>query len=310
MKKLSFLMALILVLSLSAFAVSAEDSLDEYVVYENDFSDAATLNDFTQYIVAYAIQDGKLVVTGPQQGDDTGSVFGFIIYNGTEKYKNFKVDVDVENVQTSTGIVIRSDNTKCSADNGNCFAGYLGFISNNAQSGAMGRTGADYTSWGGNYSGSVIAAGTFPGDDLHFCATCIGDDFNFVISDLKTGDVLYNNTVTNTDWTEGTFGLRTRLSNGADNSVGNLRFDNLKVTVLGEEATALKQGAQNPVVTDAPVTDAPATEAPVTEAPATTVPGEIQTPQTGSNDMIVIAVSAAAVIACAAIVIVRRKVNG
>lgn len=294
-------LAALLLLCALPFAASAEEA--KYIVYENDFSDPSTISQFSQYRIGWEIRDGALWVTGGDaEHPDTGSTFGHIILNQSEKWKNYIVEVDVKNVQTSTGVIARSDVSLASGETDNSFCGYLGFLSNDATKGAMGYTGADGTSWGGNYSGSVISAGTTVGSNVHFIITVDGDSFTCEIYDLDTGALLYINTVVNSDWTEGTVGLRCRLSNASvsGDSVGNVSFDNLKVTLIGEEAQAKIDASSSSAVTDAPVTEAPVTDAPATDAPTT--PEE--TPETGDS---LLFVAGAALIAGLAVALITKK---
>ena len=302
-------LAALLLLCAVPFAASAEEV--EYVVYENDFSDPSTLSQFNQYRIGWEIRDGALWVTGGDDDHpDSGSTFGHIILNQPEKWKNYIVEVDVKNVQTSTGVIARSDVSRATDETDNSFCGYLGFLSNDATKGAMGKTAEDGTSYGNNYGGSVISAGTTVGSDIHFVITVDGDDFTCEIYDLDTSVLLYSYTVTDTVWTEGTVGLRCRLSNAAvaGDSVGNVSFDNLKVTLIGEEAKAKLAASTSSVVTEAPATEAPATDAPATDAPATDAPVTPEgTPETG--DSLLFVAGTALIAGLAVALIAKRKVR-
>ena len=111
-------------------------------------------------------------------------------------------------------------------------------------------------------------------------------------------------------WTEGTVGLRCRLSNAAvaGDSVGNVSFDNLKVTLIGEEAKAKLAASTSSVVTEAPATEAPATDAPATDAPATDAPVTPEgTPETG--DSLLFVAGTALIAGLAVALIAKRKVR-
>ena len=169
----------------------------------------------------------------------------------------------------------------------------------------MGKTAEDGTSYGNNYGGSVVSAGTTVGSDVHFVITVDGDDFTCEIYDLDTSVLLYSYTVTDTVWTEGTVGLRCRLSNAAvaGDSVGNVSFDNLKVTLIGEEAKAKLAASTSSVVTEAPATEAPATDAPATDAPV----APEGTPETG--DSLLFVAGTALIAGLAVALIAKRKVR-
>ena len=225
-----------------ALSISASAAVDE-VVYENDFSDPATLADFTSYIVDFEIKDGKLWVKGPKEGVDNtaGDKFGFLIYNKGDTLKDYKVEADISDAQTMAGLLARCDLAKASATNANSFAGIVGFLSNNVGSGAIGRTSptpaADgtYSKWGGNYDGSVIALAGGKPAFAHMVMTVQGDKVAVVITDAA-GTEIYNHEIAQTDWTgAGAFGVRVRLQNGADpatSNIGTVTFDNLKITSL------------------------------------------------------------------------------
>ena len=268
LKKILCLAIAAIMLCGMSFTVSAAD--DGTVVYENDFSDPATLADFNQFRSVWEIKDGKLWITGPADDITDTETFGHIILNKNVTWRNYIVEADIENVQTSTGIVCRVNNELADAQTANSFAGFLGFLSNNAKSGAMGRSNpTDHTAWGGNYEGSVIAAGTDIGSSVHMKITVLDDTFTLEIFDLDTGLELYNNIVVTDEWQSGTVGFRARFNNAGTgaNSFGTVSFDNLKVTIINDETAPATEA-----VTEAPKTEAPATEPEATEATATEAP--------------------------------------
>ncbi|MBQ7010269.1 MAG: hypothetical protein IJN63_01045 [Clostridia bacterium] len=312
LKKILSIALACLMLCAMPLTVSAADT--EFVVYENDFSDPATLAEFKQFRAKWEIKDGKLWVAAPADDITDPDTFAFLILNKDVTWKNYMVEADIENVQTSTGIVCHVNNSLADASTANSFAGYLGFLSNDATKGAMGRSNpSDHTAWGGNYSSSVFSAGTAPGSSVHMEILVTPDTFTLTIYDLETSTELYTYTEITNEWPEGTVGFRARLNNtgAGTTSLNTVSFDNLKVTLLGEEADAAKAAASAPVVTtEAPVvtTEAPVvtTAAPVvtTEAPAQAEP----TPPTG--DASVMAVFAAAAAIClAAVVVIKKREN-
>ncbi len=301
-KIICFALAALMLCGMS-FTVSAAD--EGTVVYENDFSDPATIADFKQFRAKWEITDGKLYVTEPAEGIND---FAFILLNKDVTWRNYVVEADLENIQSSTGIICRADIDLADAQTPNSFTGFIGFLSNNAQSGAMGRCNpADYTQWGNNYAGSVIPAGTDIGSSVHMKITVMDDTFTLEIYDLATGVELYNNMVVSDEWTSGTIGLRTRIyyaSTGAS-SLNIVSFDNLKVTCFDP--------VEETVTTEAPATDAPVvtTEAPATDAPVVTTeaPADPEvTPSTGDATVMVV-FAAAAVLCAAAVVIIKKREN-
>ncbi len=298
-KILSVFVAALLVFG--ALSITASAAVDE-VVYENDFSDPATLADFTSYIVDFEIKDGKLWVKGPKEGVDNsaGDKFGFLIYNKGVTLKDYKVEADISDPQTMAGLLARCDLAKASATNANSFAGIVGFLSNDVSKGAIGRTSptpaADgtYSKWGGNYDGSVIDLVGGKPAFAHVVMTVQGDTVTVVITNAA-GAEIYNHAIAQTDWSEaGAFGVRVRLQNGtnaATSNVGVVAFDNLKVTSLQAEG-GVGTGA-----------DTPAPTTPTDPAPTTPT-----TPATGSATVFVGAVAALSAVAAVA-VLKKRKEN-
>ncbi|MBE6641630.1 MAG: hypothetical protein E7619_08585, partial [Ruminococcaceae bacterium] len=215
------------------------------VLYENDFSDASTISEFRQFRSDWEIKDGKLWITGPSDDTLAADTFGFIVLNNNENWKNYVVEADIENVQTSSGIMCRVDNSLIDGSTGNSFAGYVGFVSNDTTLGAIGRSNpTDYTLWGGNYSGSVLPMGTNIGDSVHLKMTVSDGTVTLEIYDLESGNELYNFSVKTEDWAKGTVGFRARFSyaNTGASSFNKVAFDNLKVTELETSETPIASG--------------------------------------------------------------------
>ena len=275
-KLLCVALAALLLLGVLPFAVSADEG---EVIYQNDFSDPATLADFDQHRVAFEIRDGALYVAGPAEGftdDPQQGFFGWLIYNKEVSAADYQVDVDVFNAHTAAAIVARADLALVGDASNNHFAGYIGFLANDAKKGAVGGANpADVSSYLGNFTdmygqSSVQTTGTEPGCNIHLSFSVKGDVLHLVISDPSDGAVLYDVTCYDDNWTAGTFGLRVRLSTAAETNIGNLYFDNLKVTALA---------GSKPAETAAPETKAPETAAPETKAPETKA-AETKAPET------------------------------
>lgn len=276
-------LSLLLLLCAVPFAAAADEG---EVIYENDFSDPATLADFNQYRVNFEIRDGALYVAGPAEGVDIAS-FGWLIYNKDVAVKDYQVDVDVYNFRTAAGIVARADMDLVGDESNNHFAGYIGFISNNGKSGAMGGSKPeDVSGYLGNFTdmygqSSVLATGLEPGCNAHLCFSLKDDVLRLVISDPSDKSVLYDVTCYDTNWTEGSFGLRVKLTQGTEpdmeSNIGNVYFDNFKVTSLASGGAAAE--------TEAPETEAPETAGRDETAPAETgAIGETQPAETKAAD--------------------------
>ena|GEM_PF-1938940 len=240
MKKFLLLVSLLLaLLTLSAFAA-------ETVIYENDFSNPATLNDFEQYVQQWEIKDGGLYITenffseAPKKNVDTS--FAHIIYKTSEKLTDYIVEVDYMNIQTAGGVVFRV-NDKANTHNVSGFAGYLAFISNNANCGALGSATDEMVNEA--YKGNINVGKTGScniSSNVHIKVTVKGDKIHVLMTNLDNNKTVYDYTYTigtsASDFvrTDGTFGLRMRAGMKANDaySAGEAYFDNLKVTTAND----------------------------------------------------------------------------
>lgn len=214
----------------------------EYVFYENDFSDPNTIADFTQYRGKWSIKDGRLYYSETTSGFKETTNFSFILYSGNHDanlLRNYTLDVDVYNTQTSTGVLTHADLAQATSDNDAAFYGFTGFISNNATLGATG-----YGTWEGKYGTnySISEALLTPGSNYHLRMVHADGTFTFTITPIGSDEVIWSDTQIDGDWPTGTFGFRLRVALDEKVSVGNTSFDNLKVTVHGDEAVLLNAG--------------------------------------------------------------------
>lgn len=267
-------------------------SKSEYVFYSNDFSDPATISDFTQYRGEWTIKNGGLYYSALTSGFDATSNFSFILYTANHDanlLKNYTVEADIYNVQTSAGILTHADLSQAaSRPNSNSFYGYTSFIANDATKFAVG-----YGNWEGNWGGNLVVGEPVinPGGNYHIKVTYPGDGtFTTTATAVGSDEVIWTDTQVISEWYEGSFGFRMRVAMDAQVNLDTAYWDNLKVTVYGEEAVLLNAGyhpnaeivgaievpavTEAPVVTDAPVvTEAPVvTDAPVTPAVTTAAP--------------------------------------
>lgn len=217
MKKLLIALLMTIILTVTAFAA-------ETVIYENDFSDASTISDFTQYRHAWEIKDGALYATSTALADTVSGAMSHILYNATETLTDYIVEVDYLNPQSTGGVIIRADEELASHAN-NGFYGYIAFVASTADKGAFGYANAE-GAWGGNINvGSVAFA---KGDDIHIKVTVKGDYVKVEMTKMETGELVYTYTYSigtneaHTVWSSGTAGLRINGTAGC--------FDNFKIT--------------------------------------------------------------------------------
>ena len=252
----------------------------EYVFYENDFSDPATIGDFTQYRGDWVIRDGRLYYDATTEGFDATSNFAFILYSGNHDanlLRNYTVEVDVHNSQTASGVITHADLSQADSDTANSFYGYVSFISNDGTKGAVG-----YCDWEGKWGGNLNVGDALlnPGGDYHIKVEHAADGtFTYTITALGSDEVIWTDTQASVEWGCGSFGFRMRVALDNLISLGNTGYDNLKVTVYGEEAVLLHAGYHPnaeivgeisiPAVTVAP-TETTAAPAETTTAPAET----------------------------------------
>lgn len=219
-KKRCFLGALIVLFVVLAVGAQAKET----EMYFNDFSNAASLSDFTAK-GNWTIQNGSLTT-----GSGAGSAF--LTYTIPNAYagKNFRVEVDFLG-HTSTGGILIGGIGETSGQPAEFF-GYDFFISADAQKAAMGCydvTGA----WGGNIT--VGLASMQRGTDLHLSVTVREKELTYLVTSLD-GAAQY-------------FGMTYDIGSSAKDvykTVGNqvgLRkfyndtgtFDNFRVTILEDD---------------------------------------------------------------------------
>ncbi len=223
-------------------ASKLDASKTEYVFYQNDFSDPATIADFTQYRGDWTIKDGALYYTAVTTGFEATSNFSFILYSGNHDanlLQNYTVEFDVLNSQTAVGLLSHCDLAQADSTNGNTFYGYCSFIGNNGTIGATGYTAWD-GSWGGNLK--VGEAVLNPGSNYHLKVQHLDGTFHYTISAVGSDEVIWEDTQIDADWPAGSFGVRMRVA--LDNLVclDTTGIDNFKVTVHGKEAVLLNAG--------------------------------------------------------------------
>ena len=223
-------------------ASALDTSKTEYVFYENDFSDPATIADFTQYRGKWEVKDGALYYSELTTGFEATNNFSFILYSGNHDanlLQNYTVEFDVLNSQTALGVLSHCDLSQANSNSGNTFYGYCSFIGNNGTIGATG-----YCNWEGTWGGNlkVGEAVLTPGSDYHLKVEHTDGIFHYTITAVGSDEVIWEDTQIDADWPQGSFGVRMRVALDDLVCLDNTRIDNMKVTVYGEEAVLLNAG--------------------------------------------------------------------
>ncbi|MBQ4598724.1 MAG: hypothetical protein IJB19_02315 [Clostridia bacterium] len=238
MKKV-FLMFCAAVLAVTMLSIGAYAA--ETVIYENDFSDPATLSDFKAYRFDWEIRDGGLHLTETSpDGTAVDNTFSHIIYQSKETLTDYIVEVDYMNVQTAGGIIFRADQASVDTQ-GNGFYGYVAFIANDAAKGAIG-CGETNGGWKGNINVGTPSTDCSVGVNAHIRVIVKGDKIKVDITNKDNGNTIYSYLYTigesdkDAKWLEGTVGLRMRTNYTAGNvsSIGTAYYDNFKVTTANE----------------------------------------------------------------------------
>ncbi len=226
MKKIiSLIVILVVFISSFTLCVTAQTEEDKWLYYENDFSDATTLGDFKQYCANWEIKDGVLQIASKKTGfgDNT-----WVLFNTEDKLTDYIIEVDMLDHQTSSGVIFRSDIDKSYESSNDSYYGYLAFLSADSTKGALGY-GNNSGQYGSNISNSVKSIGTTRGADVHLKVEVKGKNITYTISDLAQTAQLYSFTCEHETWANGTFGLRAKFGKEGYETIGNLKFDNLKV---------------------------------------------------------------------------------
>ena len=206
------------------------DTRDITPIYTNNFDDETSIEEFAQFYGTWKVIDGKLYLADVETAQDS-----LIIYNGNEELKNLKnyvLDVDMYNIQSQGGAIVRSQVDKIDGTkNGSDFRGYMTYISFDGKMGAIGfsnRSG----SWGGNLK--VSTAVTQPGMNVHIQTAVKGDVITYYLTEIGTGKILWSHTVADEFWSQGSFGFRlcTKIHESGTDNVMNTYFDNLVISTF------------------------------------------------------------------------------
>ncbi len=255
----------------------------EYVFYQNDFSDPATIADFTQYRGKWEIKNGGLYYAEVTSAFEAASNFSFILYTGNHDanlLKNYTVEADLMNSQTAAGVISHADLAQAnSVVGGNGFYGYLSFIGNNGTQGAVG-----YSNWEGGWAGNLKVGANmetiYAGGNYHLKVVHQDGMFTFTLTAVGSDEVIWEDTESDADWPNGSFGFRMRNALDERVNLNNAYWDNLKVTVHGTEAVLLNAGyhpnAEIVGTLDTPVATT-ATPVVTTAAPVVTTPAPVVT---------------------------------
>ena len=226
-----------LLLTTAVSAVERIDTSNLIPVYKNTFDDATALDDFTRFYGEWAVKNGRLYMTSTPNKDQN-----FILFSGDDKLTtltDYVVDVDIYNVQSQGGVIVRSNLQRASGKGtGNNFYGYIGYLSFTGEKGAIGY-GGENGNWGTNFI--VSKKVTTPGANLHLQLAVKGDTVTMNITDIDRNRPVWSATVEDKTYTNGTFGFRLygnndkRFDGKPLNNLNATAFDNLVVSVYGEE---------------------------------------------------------------------------
>ncbi len=238
MKKLGFFfaaLAFILVLTANIGAETPEpiDTSHLVTVYTNDFNEDTDLFDFDQYNGTFKIRNGRVWLDSVEDGKS--SLLIFDDYNLLETMHDYVVDVDMYNIQTQAGVIVRSQNGSipyAEVKDGDNFYGYFAYTSFDGTVAAIGYGAKDGT-WGGVLTSEkdVLA----PEADVHIQVAVQGNVISYYIYCLYTDVLLYSGTVSDDTWSSGSFGFRfyNNINDGLDN-LKRTSFDNLKVSTFAK----------------------------------------------------------------------------
>ncbi|MBR5539092.1 MAG: copper amine oxidase N-terminal domain-containing protein [Clostridia bacterium] len=241
MKKL---LVMLLATVLLTFTVCAAET----VIYENDFSDPATLWDFTQYRMRWEVRDGGLYMTDEPLSEagkvNINDAIGQILYIAPEELTDYVVDVDLMKACTQSGVIVRSQANLASHKQSG-FAGYLAFVSQDVTQGALG-AGSLKGDWAGVLNTGVATRHLEPGVNLHFNIIVKGQKLGVKVTNIDSGKIVYDvvysigsNAKLDAIFTSGSFGLRMRAKYGDKIAANNAYFDNLVVTTANEAVPAV-----------------------------------------------------------------------
>ncbi|MBE6680332.1 MAG: hypothetical protein E7598_07420, partial [Ruminococcaceae bacterium] len=121
MKKLFVVMLSAMLL---AFSMAMIVNATEYVYYENDFSDAATISDFTQYRGEWVIENGVLKLKGAGKVGIEDQVF--MLYTADNAIMNltdYILEVDIT-PNALAGVLARCDTALAYAESATGYCGY------------------------------------------------------------------------------------------------------------------------------------------------------------------------------------------
>ena len=260
-KTLLFSALLSVLLCITSFAATRIDTSNLETVYSNTFDDSSALNDFTQYYGSWEVKGGRLYLTSVSEISQS-----FILYTGDSSLTSltdYVVDVDMYNVQSQGGVILRSDLSRIldgKYAEGNNFYGYIGFLSFTGELGVIG-----YGRTDGGYGGNCVISKniTTPAENVHLQFAVKGNTVTLNIYDIDRDRLVWSASYEDSTHTSGSFGMR--LYGGNDKTfegetVCNLNatcFDNLTISTYStkapepEETDTSVMTFTNPVATGA-----------------------------------------------------------
>ncbi|MGN1473267.1 MAG: hypothetical protein ACI4WZ_04275 [Eubacteriales bacterium] len=267
-----FLLILALTFGFAVIPVFADS--EKYVVLDSSLKDAASLPEFNTYgCTVLQLENGIRLVP------DGSNAYPFVTFG--DSYRNYELSFETYGMKVGGGIVRSGadcfnhvngcDGYVCAYDSAWMFGGKS--VLNDAKTEG---------SWVQIKDGGTHAARLAYAEKLLWRITVENSYISCMVLDPDSGVILAEIDLTDTDKTAGRPGFR--VKSGEEGC-----FSNLKVTVLGEEAAALKAAASADATTALPeTTDDAAVTAPstVSEPSGTTVlPTDTAEPgTTGSSE--------------------------
>ncbi len=207
------------------------DTSTAYPIYTNTFDDANSVKDFKQFNGTWEVKNGSLYLA---KSSGSNALF---IYNGENWLKNLRdyvLDVDMYNVQTQGGAIVRSqiDLITGKQTNGNDFRGYFALIAYTGN-----KTALAYTKYNGDWGNNFLVSDEnilSRGSDVHIQVAVKNELITYTLTNKSTGATLWKYTTKDRLWAHGSFGFRIYAKTYSDGSsnINLTNFDNLVISVF------------------------------------------------------------------------------
>ncbi|MBR5012185.1 MAG: copper amine oxidase N-terminal domain-containing protein, partial [Clostridia bacterium] len=209
-------------------------------IYRNSFDSDDSLSDFTAYRGEWTVFGGKLYLSAMSNVSFGQSFLLYTKDKALTELCDYVIDIDVYNVQTQGGIAGRVDLPNFTGTSDDGILGYVGYLSFSGKIPVLGYGKADGT-WGGNLAngGDLIA----PGSNVHLQMAFKGDVVQLTVTDIESGNLIWQYAERVELWEKGTFGFRVygKVRDGLDN-INAVSYDNLVISTFKDpnEKTAVK----------------------------------------------------------------------